>query len=162
MSSSINSDFDNLIEKLAKASVIIRVASDDLDEAEPEYNGETLFYEPLIALAVLILTSIKYGSLQSGRVSFCVSQILATIFPGFSPLKRRLEWSIVLKSRCADALCFLEASDLVKVTTERSISITERGRNFLSQRKNADAHFALLARSIERAIGNLQLFEEIN
>ena len=107
---------------------------------------DALFHLPLLALAMMVI--VRRGSFETATLGRRVAVLLAE---NFSPLRRSphgLETSVTLLRRCADALAFLEASQLVTVSEDsrREVKLTSDAKRRLSRAAREPSDLGLLVR----------------
>lgn len=112
-----------------------------------------LFHVPLLALAILTVSSSRKDGVATGDIG---SWSLATLTKHFEVLrlsKSYLRWSVLLRQRCADALVFLEKAGLVVVRESpgRAVHATLQGKDFLRRAGDGADEIGVLTRQIARA-----------
>jgi hypothetical protein len=65
----------------------------------------------------------------------------------------RIQWSVLLRRRCADALVFLENVELVTIrsTPSRTVTLTDTGRHFIARLRGRADEAGVLVRQLDRA-----------
>lgn len=115
-------------------AVRLRVATDRPDE--PRVSGaDALLHVPLLAFTLLALAQYLRGDLRTAEISPWAAAVLSERTFGARPAFQRFAWSLELRTRCSDALVFLEGAALVQVTgedPERRVTLTQRGREFIT------------------------------
>ncbi len=134
--------FDEWITSSQAVAVRLRVATDR--PKEPRVSGaDALLHVPLLAFALLALAQYLRGDLRTAEISPWAAAVLSERAFGARPAFQRYAWSLELRTRCSDALVFLEGAGLVKVAgddPERRVVLTQRGRDFVvATRKSARA-----------------------
>lgn len=134
--------FEQWLSSPASAGSHLRVSLDGTGE-ERVTGADAVLHLPLIALSLLVVASALRGRLRTAEVSAWTAGVLsAKAFAGAVTLKR-YEWSVELRSRCSEALVFLEGVAFVEVKDgpDRTVSATPRGAEFLGfiRRKEAGA-----------------------
>jgi len=123
----------------AKDAVPVRTAPETMD---------ALFYMPLLALSIMVIArKTPFRTMTLGR---SVAALLIEHFPALRSSPPCLENSITLRRRCADALAFLEAAQLVVVSEdhERTIVLSEIGKKHFDTRTREASDLGLLARQL--------------
>lgn len=104
----------------------------DLERGRSPAAVDALFHLPLLALAAMVIARQKpFATSVLGR------RMAALLGEHFIALRRsphRLETSLTLRRRCADALFCLEASGLVTVSDQdRIVALTAMGKKHLDR-----------------------------
>jgi predicted transcriptional regulator len=134
----------------------VRIAGDD---GQPHkallLSNEALFQLPLLAMAVLVISRGNRKPKQD-QLGQLVGECLERSLAGFKGSSQHIGWSANLRIRTVKALTFLEMAGLVvPVTTSRTFSITDRGKEILSAAMDSDSHLARTLRVIERNYRNI-------
>ena len=117
---------------------------------------DALFHLPLLALAMMVI--VRRSPFETATLGRRVAMLLAE---HFSPLQRsphRLETSVTLLRRCAEALAFLEASKLVTVSEDsrREVELTRDAKHHLGRAAREPSDLGLLVRGLIRNQGRVQ------
>jgi hypothetical protein len=124
-----------------------------VEAAQPRCAPESidaLFHLPLLALAEMVIA--RCAPFRTVALGRSVAMLLLEHFITFQRARHRLETSITLRRRCADALAFLEAAGLVSVSQnqERTVTLTEAGRDHLGRAGRDETDLGLLVRKLRR------------
>lgn len=120
--------------------------------------GDVLFHTPLLSLAILVIANSFKNQFTASEVSNWTGSVLAQTFWGPKQANRKLEWSLTLRKRCADALIFLESMDLISVYGDsRAISVTEKGKDFCRKGMKREDDYGQLVRGIRRSAIDVDL-----
>jgi hypothetical protein len=113
----------------------LQVKPEHLDRAARS-SHEGLFHIPLLAVCILVVARRLKPHLRTSELASWTGATLGHHFYGAQAARRKLEWSIQHRRRCADALLFLENIQLARVeeTPERHVVCTQAGLDFLAQR----------------------------
>ena len=143
---------DDFAEALRNANVHLQINSDKLDHAA-QTEGTGLFHIPLLALCILIVSRKKQGEFSTSDLAAWTGATLSRHFSGIQAARRKLEWSIEHRRRCADALVFLENIELVTVeeTPHRAVRCTDRGLDFIRHLLPLQDEVGLLVRGLDRS-----------
>jgi len=116
-------------------------------------GNEGLFHVPLLALCILIVSQGKKGELCTADLAAWTGATLGNHFSGIDAARRKLEWSIQHRRRCADALVFLENVGLVTITQgqDRSVRCTDTGYTFVRKLLQQADETGVFCRSLERS-----------
>lgn len=128
-----------------------------INEAEKEslLVSDVLFHTPIISLALLVIISSR-KDLTVSEMPNWLGAVLSEAFWGTKSANRKLEWSLVLRKRYADALIFLESNHLVTVKGKnRKIEISDEGKKFIRKNQNRTDTFGQLVRGFRTATGNI-------
>src|SRR5258708_5930651 len=124
------SDFDDFLEKVKTYSLNVKVDQTTVDSL---MVSDILFHTPIISLALLVI-SYSHKELTVAEMPHWIGAVLSNSFWGTKTTNRKLEWSLVLRNRYADALVFLEANRLVTVKGKlRNIAVSDEGRKFIQK-----------------------------
>jgi hypothetical protein len=143
---------DEIIAEATEAKVRLRVNTDVISRV----SGTTvdgLFHTPLLALTILVIAGARKSGLPTSDVA---TWSLATLVKHFEALKLargRIQWSVLLRRRCSDALVFLENVGLAEVheTPNRTVIISANGRAFIGKLLRSADESGVLARQLARA-----------
>lgn len=143
---------DEIVAEAMEANVRLHVNTDAISRV----SGTTvdgLFHTPLLALTILVIARARRSGLSTSDVA---TWTLATLVKHFEALKLargRIQWSVLLRRRCSDALVFLENVGLAGVheTPHRTVLISEHGRAFIGNLLRRADESGVLARQLERA-----------
>ena len=139
-------DFLEQVQNSPRATLHLPTVDRTLGRAPGELDA--LFELPLLALSTMV---IAYQ--ETFRTDTIGRRVIALLVEHFSSLRaapQTLENSITLRRRCADALAFLEAAQLVIISTgrDRSITLSPSGRSLLSQARRDAGDLGLLVRRL--------------
>lgn len=143
---------DDFADALRNANVHLQVNSENLDRAARS-GGASLFHIPLLALCILVIARKKQGEFLTADLAAWSGATLSRHFSGIEAARRKLEWSIEHRRRCADALVFLENIELVTVqeTPHRSVRCTDKGLDFIRKLFPLQDEVGVLARGLDRS-----------
>jgi hypothetical protein len=108
---------------------------------------DALFHLPLLALAAMIIArQTPFSTVSLGRN---VAMLLVEHFAALRNPSHGLETSLTLRRRCADALAFLEASNLVSISgPQRFVSLTDAGKKHIDTAARDATDLGLLVRQL--------------
>ncbi len=143
---------DEIVAEATDLDVHLRVNTDSL----PKVAGavyDNLFHIPLLALAIVTIVRLRKDGLPTVDLATWTLATLARHFDFLRLARCRLQWSMLLRRRCADALVFLENTGLVSVTENptRVINLTTEGHKFLRKVAGQADEAGVLVRQIDRA-----------
>jgi hypothetical protein len=140
------------------AGLRLHIASERLDNAARSRH-EGLFHVPLLAICTLVIARRVNSSLRTSELASWTGATLGFHFYGSQAARRKLEWSIPHRRRCADALLFLENLELVKVeeAVEREVKCTPAGFHFLNTRTRKPDEIGTMIRGLDRACKAIEL-----
>jgi hypothetical protein len=145
------SSYDELIAEAARTGVQLSLPKETSVKARSQQFADTVFHTPIIALAILVVASSE-KNFYTSELSRWSSNVLAQLCYGTTRAAGKLEWSIVLHARCAEALVFLENAGLVDVSSDdRRIHIAQAGRDFLRSGLKDEEHLSRLLRDMLKA-----------
>jgi hypothetical protein len=145
-----DNELDTFARLIEGTDLRLDVDADQLPLPRRPARADALFDLPLLALSILVIA--KLDSLTSVQVGRRVALLLIEHFKSLRDVGT-LEWSITLRRRCAEALTFLEAAQLVLVEGQdiRAIVLTSAGKDVLSQGLREESDVGQLARALVRA-----------
>lgn len=134
------------------AGLHLRIDPKHLDRVA-RLGNEGLFHVPLLALCILIVSHGKKGELCTADLAAWTGATLGNHFSGIQAARRKLEWSLQHRRRCADALMFLENAGLVTVSEAhmRTVRCTEAGYELVRKLLHLGAETGAFCRSLERS-----------
>jgi hypothetical protein len=135
-----------------EANVRLRINTDALARV----SGATidgLFHTPLLALTILVIAQARRSGLPTSDIATWTLGTLVKHFEALRLARGRIQWSVLLRRRCADALVFLENVGLagVRELPQRTAMITLDGRAFIGKLSRAADETGVLVRQLERA-----------
>ncbi|HTF68755.1 MAG TPA: hypothetical protein VK638_39355 [Edaphobacter sp.] len=139
---------DEFLINVATSDVRLALADDVAPRRKAPETVDALFYMPLLAISMMIIARrTPFRTVALGR------SVAALLVEHFSSLRRSthgLETSITLRRRCADALAFLEASQLVSVSEdrERTVVLTDLGKKHVDGGMREASDLGLLMRQL--------------
>ncbi|MCC7406352.1 MAG: hypothetical protein IT288_18300 [Bdellovibrionales bacterium] len=134
------------MEKAKSYSLNVKV---DETSVESLMVSDILFHTPIISLALLVIAHAR-KELTVAEMPNWIGAVLSNSFWGTKTTNRKLEWSIVLRNRYADALIFLEANRLVSVKgRHRTITVSDEGKKFLQKSQRRTDTFGQLIRGFK-------------
>ncbi len=141
-----------LAARAREVDVHLQVDSERLERVM-KTPDEILFQVPLLALTLLVIARATKGELRTADMTTWACATLVWHFRGIRDARRRMDWSLALRRRCADALVFLEARGLaaVRETPERRIAASAQGLAFLRTSRKEATELGTLVRALDRA-----------
>lgn len=140
-----------LASEATEAKVRLDINPDGFSDAkEPQ---ESLFHTPLLALTILVICRLKKDQFATADLTTWTLGTLSNHFKALQISRSRLQWSVSLRRRNADALVFLENLSLVKVEgdSSRILKITDEGRSLIGKASRQPDERGLLVRQLARA-----------
>ncbi|MFP2896721.1 hypothetical protein [Corallococcus sp. 4LFB] len=121
-------------------------------------DADALFHTPLLALTMLLIAKTKRDGLLTNELATWTGAVLAVRFEHAPSLQWGAKWSLPLRSRCADALVFLENVGLVSVehALRRTIKVSDSGNILIQRLARSGNEVGLLTRSLLRAYSRAQ------
>lgn len=143
---------DQIAAEATDANVRLQLDTDALARAAGA-SVDGLFHTPLLALTILITARARKSGLPTSDMATWTLGILAKHFEALRLARARIQWSVLLRRRCADALVFLENIELAGVheSPARVIHITVKGRDFIGKLSRGASEAGVLVRQLERA-----------
>lgn len=141
-------DVQSFLNSLSVSDLRLSAAEDSLPPHSAPETIDALFHLPLLALVVMVIaTRTTLSTVLLGR------KVALLLVEHFSALRRSphgLETSLALRRRCADALAYLEAAELVTVSNDpkREITLTRIGKNRLEVASCDASDLGLLIRQL--------------
>src|SRR5262245_14367030 len=89
-----------------EARAVLHVNSDAIARVSGAH-GESLFHTPLLALTILVIARVRRRGLSTADMATWTLGTLVRHFEALRIVRSRIQWSVVLRRRCADALVFL-------------------------------------------------------
>lgn len=144
-------ELDDFMSAAADAGVQLQVDVNAL-EATRTAMTDALFHLPLLALCIVVVAGDRRRT-PTSQVTALSAGVLCQHFAGLRRATRRLDWSVALRTRCADALAFLEVAGLGRAVgrEERIFELTPAGREFLRGALSDSGSIGPLARGLLRA-----------
>ena len=135
-----------------EAHVRLRVNTDALSRV----SGATvdgLFHTPILALTILVIARARRAGLPTTDLATWTLGTLVKHFDALRLARSRIQWSVLLRRRCADALVFLENVGLASVQEApvRTVHISANGRDFIGKVLRSTDEIGVLVRRLERA-----------
>ncbi|NIK63518.1 hypothetical protein [Xanthomonas cannabis] len=124
-------DVESFLNSLSKEDLRFSITEDRLPSRSAPETIDALFHLPLLALVVMVIaTQATLSTVLLGRK---VALLLVEHFSALRHSPQGLEASLTLRRRCADALAYLEAANLVTVSNDpmREIALTQAGKKRL-------------------------------
>ena len=142
---------DEIVAEATAARARLSVNTEALSRLS-DTPGEGLFHVPLLALTILVVSRARKG-LPTTDVATWTLATLVKHFEALRLARWRIQWSFVLRQRCADALVFLEATGLTSVVGEasREVRPSVNGREFIVRLSRQKDEIGVLVRKLERA-----------
>ena len=143
---------EELIAEAARAEVRLDVEAAAVRTASAA-TIDGLFHVPLLALTIVTIVRARHTSLPTSDVATWTLGTLSRHFEALRLSKSHLRWSVLLRRRCADALVFLETSQLIAVQEgpPRTLKLTLNGREFIRKASAGTDETGVLARQLARA-----------
>jgi len=143
---------DEIASQATEANVTLRVDTDALSRVSGT-TIEGLFHVPLLALTILVIARARRSGLPTRDLATWTVGTLVKHFEALRLARGRIQWSVVLRRRCADALVFLENVGLagVREVPMRTVYISTSGRDFILKLARAADEAGVLVRQLERA-----------
>ena len=143
---------DQIVAEVTAAHVRFKINTDALIRVSGT-NPNELFHTPLLALTILTITRARKAGLPTSDLATWTLGTLSKHFEGFLAARGRIQWSVPLRRRCADALVFLENVGLAEVRQVplRTVYISMAGRGFISKLARTADECGVLVRQLERA-----------
>lgn len=148
------SDYEKFLKQSQEYQLSIVV---DRNTYKNGNEAEGLFFTPLLALTILVVASQVTDDFTVSTVSTWCGGVLSQSFSGLKDSRRKLEWSLTLRHRCADAVLFLEINSFVKIEgADHRVLVTESGKEFINRIMKKTDSFGLLARNLRRTTLNVK------
>jgi hypothetical protein len=143
---------DDFIVVATAEQVQLRVNTEALSRASETYV-DGIFHVPLLALTILVIARERRAGLATTDLATWTIGTLVRHFDALQLARGRIQWSVVLRRRCADALVFLEDVGLAGVheAPSRTVHISANGRDLLRKLSHRADEVGVLVRQIERA-----------
>jgi hypothetical protein len=143
---------DEIAAEATEANVRLRVNTEVLSRV----SGATvdgLFHTPLLAITILVIARARRSGLQTADLTTWTLGTLVRRFDALRLARGRIQWSVLLRRRCADALVFLENVGLATVVEGplRTVQISANGRDFVAKLSRSADEAGVLVRQLERA-----------
>ena len=145
-------DLDQFAQEAERVDLRLTVDAERLNRVLTS-SMDSLFYVPLLALSILVVARGQKGALATADIAVWTAAVLSRYFSGISESRRRLDWSMPHRRRCADALVFLESIRLLRVEERphRQIECTPEGYKFVRELLGRPDEVGLFCRSLERS-----------
>ncbi len=149
---------DEFSDEAREAGVHLRIDPEQLDRAA-RAGGGGLFHVPLLALCILVVARAKKGELATADLVAWTGATLSRYFSGIQAARRKLEWSLQHRRRCADALVFLENVRLINVqeTPHRTVHCSHQGLDFARKLLRQPDEVGVLVRGLDRSYRAVEL-----
>jgi len=146
------SDFlQKLIGELDSANIHLKVSPESA-----KMVGDEIFHLPAISFCILCLVNIRNFKLIVPETGHFVASVLQESVLGLQKSQTDLRWSFRLRVVCADALDFLERAGLAQIDqTEKSVTVTEKGKDFLRNSCSSDPSLEMFHRGIVRGLSRV-------
>lgn len=143
---------DEIVAEATEANIRLLVNTDALARV----SGATvdgLFHTPLLAMTILVVARARHNDLPTTEVTTWTLGVLVKHFNPLRIARGRIQWSILLRRRCADALVFLENVGLVSIheVPVRTVIISLAGRDLINKLFLRADEAGVLVRELERA-----------
>jgi hypothetical protein len=139
-------------------AVRLQLEPEHLDRVA-RFSHEGLFHVPLLAVCILVLSRRLKPQLKTSELASWTGATLGHYFYGGQAARRKLEWSLHHRRRCADALLFLENVHLalIEETPDRHVICTAEGLEFLTQRTRNPDEIGTMIRGLDRSFRAIEL-----
>lgn len=139
---------DAFLESVSEKDLKLRPQNEDSLRARAPETIDAMFHLPLLALAVIVIA--RRTPFQTRAMGRWVATLLAEHFSALRRSPHRLQTSLTLRRRCADALAFLEAAGLVLVSTDgrRDVTLSQAGRQHVDKMGRDRTELGLFVRQL--------------
>lgn len=143
---------DEVVATATTANVRLRIDTDALSRISG-VTVDGMFHTPLLAMTILVISRARKNGLPTTDIATWALGTLVKHFETLQLNRARIQWSVVLRRRCADALVFLENVALAQVheAPTRTIHITLNGRDFIGKLARKADETGVLVRHLERS-----------
>jgi hypothetical protein len=143
-------DVDAFLDSLSESTLRLTPADSGALRARAPEMLDALFHLPLLALAVMVIA--RHTPFPTVALGRNVARLLVEHFSALRRSPDRLETSLTLRRRCADALAFLEAAKLTAVSPgpRREVTLTPQGRKHIGRAAREGNDLGLLVRELTR------------
>lgn len=143
---------DEIAADATAAQVRLRINTDNLSRAS-DVSVDGLFHTPLLALTILIAARSRKSGLPTADLATWTLGTLAKHFEALQLARERIQWSVLLRRRCADALVFLENIGLadVREAPSRTVHLSPTGVVFIAKLSRRADESGVLVRQLDRA-----------
>jgi hypothetical protein len=144
-------DIDAFLEDASTSSLRLPQVSVGTAPGRAPETIDALFHLPLLALAVMVIARREpFVTVVLGRR---VAMLLVERFEALRRSPHRLESSLTLCRRCADALAFLETLGLATISSDRqrTVTLTDAGKKHLDRGGHDPSDLGLLIRQLRIA-----------
>ena len=144
--------FEQFVAEASRSDARLQVDPNALSRATSTVV-DGLFHTPLLALTIMTIVRRRREDIPTADVATWTLATLTRHFDYLNLSRTRLQWSVPLRRRCADALVFLENAELVGIqeAPRRTLHITVQGRAFVRKLTNRADEAGVLVRQLERA-----------
>ena len=125
-------ELHEFIEAASSAGTHLRI-SESVEETTA--HADEIFQLPLVSLIAIAVAYSSKGKIRTGELSHWAAAVICEQYKGLVGVGGRFSWSVTLRSRCADALVFGEATGLLLVANDdtRRVSLSEKGKAFVQR-----------------------------
>jgi hypothetical protein len=143
---------DDIAATATAANVRLQVNTDAISRASST-TADGLFHTPLLALAILVIAGARRAGLPTSDVATWTLATLVHHCEALRIARGRIQWSVLLRRRCADALVFLENVELITIRSAptRAVSLSNAGRRFVASLRDRADEAGVLVRQLDRA-----------
>ena len=143
---------NEIATEATEANVRLQINTDALTRVSSA-TVDGLFHTPLLALTILMIARERKSGLPTTDIATWTLATLVKHFDALRLARGRLQWSVLLRRRCADALVFLENIGLASVheVPSRTVHITANGRDFIGKASRTADELGVLVRQLARA-----------
>lgn len=143
---------DELVSAMSDARVQFNLSETAIQRAVA-FDADAVLFPPLLALTTLLVAGARKKDLRAAEAPLWTAASLTEHFVGLGTLAPKLERSVAVRRRCADALVFLENANLVEVgpAPDRIVACTPAGNGFVRDAKKRLDDLGLLVRGLAKA-----------
>ena len=143
---------EEIAREATAAQVRLRIDTATLNRVS-SVSVDGLFHTPLLAMTILVVARARKGGLPTVDIATWTLGTLSKHFDALRLARGRIQWSVLLRRRCADALVFLENVGLAGVHENpvRTVHITASGRAYLGKISRGTDEVGVLVRQLGRA-----------
>lgn len=152
---------EDLIKKLSlESDSNFKLAIDPKNDPELDTSASNiLFHLPLMTLIILISASNQSNNISVESSAHWVTRVLMEMYSNFVFSIQRLRLSSELRRRTVDAIIFLESLGHieVKLSEEKNIKLTEKGKDFLKKYRYGEEEHSLLISRVQAAVKRVEI-----
>lgn len=142
---------DELIARPEVRSIRLRIRTAG-PHASP-FTSDALFHAPLLALTILVICRARREGLVTTDLTTWTLGTLVKHSEVLRIKRATIQWSVPLRTRCVEALMFLESAGMVTVheVPARTVFMSSLGHEFLRKLEGDASETGVLVRELERA-----------